>query len=393
MNLPSPIPHRRPAFALPANPATVSHAAAVSRNILMPFLSTLRRTFASLCVAALAFGLSACGGSPGAATTTAAPGPAYTVQGMPNLPGVDNARVLASSARQRVGVARVGGLDHPMAWVGDANTPVDISTADYTNQMVFAVDGNVAVGSGYAGLANHALAWTSPTGPVVDLHSAAYESTAAVAVSGTLVVGYGMRVDDSVPLAWVDLQPGPTEMPHAGFTHVALIGVQGTQVVGFGEAGTAPHALLWRDITAAPADLHPPGYRSSAATAIDNGHVVGNGTTGTGNDVALLWVEGTPTATVLAAPGAKYAQAWAIRGTRIGGVAYQADNTFHAVVWDDLGMRFTDLHALLDGYRENGSAVKLTSSTVSAIGFDGTVYGWGMDAAGAYHSLAWSPRA
>jgi hypothetical protein len=255
---------------------------------------------------------------------------------------------------QQVGSALGSEPYHAFLWNGTAESAVDLHPTQLIGpgySEAFGTNGIQQVGVGNT----HALMWMGTPESAIDLHPSLLPhilGSIATATDGLQQVGWGwLDANYQLPrhaLVWsgtaesaVDLHP--TNL--LGFEQTTATGVSSGQQVGYGnvlvdEGVGRSHALLWTGTADTALDLHPVNlsqFTDSLATATNGNYQVGAGASLTQPAHALLWngtAESAIDLHVILPPGFSSSNAYSIDATgTIYGIAYDAANVSHAVMW------------------------------------------------------------
>jgi hypothetical protein len=242
----------------------------------------------------------------------------------------------------QVGVAYgsiTGNEIHSALWRGSAGSYIDLHPAGFTSSSAYATNGTQQVGEGvrpHSGTGERALLWSGSAASVVDLHPAWLVRSSAYGTDGVQQVGTGESSDGQVTsaLLWNGTAESCIDLGGDG-PFAAAYGVRNGQQVGTA-GGTNDHAALWRGAPFTYVSLHPAGYLESIALDTDGTHQVGYGQTTESQHYALLW-NGTADSvfnlhSVLPSTFI-WSRAYTISDNEVYGLAYDANDNPHAIVW------------------------------------------------------------
>ena len=294
-----------------------------------------------------------------------------------------------------VGIAGMGGVNHPILWSGSASSYVDLTPAGSYGSSAYSISGSWQVGSfnvSPTGLAiNHAALWSGTAASVVDLHPSWAVSSIAQGVSSSQQVGLAYVQSDRLrarATLWSGTAASVVDLNPAGSVDSIAYATDGSHQVGFADIAGRDRAGLWSGTPESFVDLNPGGPLSetySRAYMLSGSHQVGYVTVGGGPDHAALW-SGTPESFVDLNPvGYDMSAAlgvdgpWQIGFAVTGGVS-------HAALWSGTPESFFDLSAIF------GSAFP-KGANAAGVWIDGTtlyISGTAYDSSENGHAILWT---
>jgi len=251
-----------------------------------------------------------------------------------------------------VGIAGMGGVNHPILWSGSASSYVDLSPAGSYGSSAYSISGSWQVGSfnvSPTGLAiNHAALWSGTAASVVDLHPSWAVSSIAQGVSSSQQVGLAYVQSDRLrarATLWSGTAASVVDLNPAGSVDSIAYATDGSHQVGFADIAGRDRAGLWSGTPESFVDLNPVGYDMSAALGVDGPWQIGFAVSG-GVAHAALWSGDANSFVDLSAifgsafpKGANAAGVWSDGTTLyISGTAYDSSENAHAILWTIAGV-------------------------------------------------------
>jgi len=299
---------------------------------------------------------------------------------------------------------------HAVLWTQNGTHVVGLNPRGYFSTALTGMTTSIQVGFGYKQKPDnkqqvHALAWLGSAQSMIDLNPVRYQGSMANGVDGFRIIGtafvrttnpvrhqaalshafmwIGMDSTREMPTHGVDLNP-PGYNASEGFA--AANGYE----VGYASNASGRHAYIWKGTATSGRDYHPAGYSDSYILGINGSQAVGAATESkNGGAHAYVWyLQSAVFGVDLHGSGFVETVAAAVAGGRQVGwgerAAVNGVSSYHALVWRGTANSCIDLHAFLPrGY---------ISSKAVAIAPDGSIVGVAIDSKNVEHAVLWVPQ-